>query len=109
MLFISLEDFFDRVKGMQPVNGEQEKELARAMAQGDVQARQQLICSYLPLVAALVRKAPPEIQTLHTVYSAIATVERGVDTFDFLHSNEPFSHHLNWRLRQCITRCIAQH
>ena len=107
MLFISLEDFYDQARKMQRMTIEQEKECALAMAQGDAQARQRLICSYLPFVAARIRRAPQEIQTLHTVYSAIATLEKGVDTFHFQQDSETFSHHLSWRLRQCLTRCIA--
>ena len=108
MLFVSLEDFYAQTEKMRRLTREEETECALAMAQGDAEARQRLICSYLPFVAARIRQAPPEIQTLRTVYSAIATLEKGVDTFRFQQSNETFYHHLSWRLRQCLTRCIAQ-
>ena len=94
---------------MPRLSREQEKQCAFGMAQGDLDARQRLICSYLPQVADHIARAPKNIRTLNTVYSAIATLEQGVDSFNFQQDSERFSHHLSWRLRQCMTNCIAEH
>lgn len=107
MLFISVEDFFSQAKAISRLRREEEKTLARQMADGGQDARDRLIRGYLPLVATVVRRWPKNLQTLHTVYACIAALEKGVDTFNFLQDGETFAHHLSWRLRQCLTRAIA--
>ncbi len=107
MLFICVADFFRAAKAISLPTREEEKALARRMANGDNDARDALIRGYLPIVAAHVHRAPQEIRTLHTVYACIAALEKGVDQFNFLQDGETFLHHLCWRLRQCITRCLV--
>ena len=107
LLFISFDDFRRQAKQMPRLTREAEKECAATMAQGDPAARDRLIASYLPFVASVLGKAPRQIQTLNTVYCAVAALEKGIDTFDFQQDSERFSHHLSWRMRQCIARCIA--
>ena len=107
MLFVSTEDFFARAKEMPRITREEERQLARQMGQ-DPAARDRLICSYIPSVAGCICRAPENVQNLQTVYACLDTLEKGVDSFDFQQDHESFSHHLSWRLRQCITRCIAQ-
>jgi DNA-directed RNA polymerase specialized sigma subunit len=106
MLFIRAEDFFDQASRIPRLTREEEKQLARQMGQ-DAAARQRLIQSYFPLVAGYIRRAPRQLHTLRTVYVCLASLEKGVDSFDFLQDSEPFSRHLCRRLRQCITRCLA--
>lgn len=108
MPYITVEDFLDSVKPTAPLTREQERALVMQTTRGDAAAREALRRAYMPMVAGCVRRAPAEIRTLHTVYAAIATLEKGLDTFDFQQEGETFAHHLSWRLRQCLTRCIAQ-
>lgn len=107
MLFISVEDFLSQVSGIKHLSRDEEKALAQRMNAGDRTAREALVRSRLPMVAAYVQRAPQTIRTLHTVYACIAALEKSVDCFNFLQNSEPFVHHLGWRLRQCITRCLA--
>ena len=107
MLYVTIEDFHAGAGEATRLTREQEKACAATMAEGDTDARQRLIRSYLPVVAGVIRRAPRQIQTLHTVYAAIATLERGVDAFNFQQDSETFAHHLSWRLRQCLVRCLA--
>lgn len=107
MLFISAEDFFVQAKAMPRLTREEERLLAQAMPQ-DPDARERLICSYYPMVAGYIRRLPRKLHTLQTVYICLDSLEKGVDTFNFLQDSESFTHHLSWRLRQCITRCIAE-
>lgn len=107
MLFISVEDFLTRASGFARLDPEEEQQLVLQMQAGDENARDTLVRSYLPIVAGHIRRAPQSIRTLRTVYSCIAETEKGLEGFNFSQSNQPFVHHLNWRLRQCITRCIA--
>jgi len=107
MLFISVEDFFTQVRDMPRVSREEEIVFAQQMASGDPLARDALIRGYMYMAAAYVRRAPRDIRTLSTVYACVTALEKGVDSFNFLQDGETFVHHLSWRLRQCITRCIA--
>ena len=107
MLFISVEQFFSCAKKVPRLTREEEKQCAREMTQNS-DARDRLIHNYLPQVAAAIRRAPQEIQTLQTVYACILTLEKGVDTFNFLQDSETFSHHLSWILRQCVTDCLVK-
>ena len=106
MLFISAEDFFARAYKEPRLTREEEKQLAREMGQSAA-ARERLIKSYYPMVASCIQRAPREIQTPRTVYICLKSLEEGVDHFNFLQDGETFTHHLSWRMRQCITRCIA--
>lgn len=108
MLFISVEDFFSQVQALPRLSREEEIVFAQQMAKGDKAARDKLVQGYLYMAAAYVHRAPENIRTLSTVYACIASVEKGVDSFNFLQEGETFVHHLSWRLRQCITRCIAE-
>lgn len=107
MLFTGVEDFLTQTSNLRRLSREEEKALAQAMADGDEAARQALVNGYLSLAAAHIRRAPREIQTLHTVYACVAAVEKGVDSFNFFQEGETFAHHLGWRLRQCVTKCLA--
>ena len=106
MLFISAEDFFTQAKTISPLTREAEIALAREMPQ-NAAARERLIRSYFPMAANYLRRLPRELQTLQAVYTCLASLEKGVDSFHFLQEGERFSHHLAWRLRQCITRILA--
>ena len=108
MVFVSVEDFFAQVKGISHLSREEEKTLGLQMAAGDTVAKETLRRHYLPLVASYVRRAPQEIRTLRTVYTCIAALDKGLDSFNFAQDGEPFIHHMSWRLRQCLTRCIAE-
>ena len=107
MLFIGIEDFYEKVGEIERIRRDEEKELASKMRNGDGEAREKLIRAYLPFVAAHIRRAPESIRTLNTVYECIASLEKAIDAFNFLQDNEPFTHRLAWCMRQSITKCIA--
>lgn len=106
-LFISVDDFFQKVRSVTRLSRADEKDLALKMKDGDTEARQAIVNSYLPMVASYIHRSPKELQTLETIYSCIQSLEKGVDCFNFLQDSETFTHHLSWRLRQCITRCLV--
>ena len=107
MLFITVDDFFQKVHGTTRLSRNDEKNYALKMKEGDAEARQAIVNSYLPMVASYIRRSPKELQTLETVYSCVRSLEKGVDGFNFLQDSETFTHHLSWRFRQCITRCLV--
>ena len=107
MLFITVDDFFQKVHSTTRLSRNDEKNYALKMKEGDAEARQAIVNSYLPMVASYIRRSPKELQTLETIYSCVHSLEKGVDSFNFLQESETFTHHLSWRLRQCITRCLV--
>ncbi len=107
MLFISVEDFFEKALVTVRLTREEEKSLALKMKQGDAEARSSIINSYLPMAASYVKRAPKEVQTLNTVYLLVQSLEKCVDVYNFQNDGDTFAHYLSWRFRQCITRCIA--
>ena len=107
MLFTDVNDFFAKASKLHRLAPIEERDLAQRMLDGDETAKQSILQSHLPLIAAYIRRAPQEIQSLHTVYACIEAVEKGIEGFDFLNSNRPFAYYVSRHLRQCITRCIA--
>ena len=107
MFFLSANDFFIKASRIPRLTREEEKTLAQQMAAGDERAREALVLGYLPFVAGYIRRCPPKLQTLSTVYTCITSLEKAVDQCHFLQDHETFIHHLSWRMRQCITKCIA--
>ncbi|MBE6591309.1 MAG: hypothetical protein E7646_04645 [Ruminococcaceae bacterium] len=108
MMFLSVEDFFNKTQSIKLLSRDEQAHLAARMRNNDPEARQMLIEAYLPVVAAHIKRAPKALCTLHTLYTCIDSLEKGVDSFNFLQEGESFTHHLSWRMRQCITRCLAE-
>ena len=107
MLFITVGDFFQKVRNTTRLSRSDEKDLAVKMKKSNADARQAIVNSYIPIVASYIRRSPKELQTLETIYSCIRSLEKGVDSFNFMQDSETFIHHLSWCLRQCITRCLV--
>lgn len=107
MIFISLGDFFEKVSDCRRLNRQEEMECARQMKSGDDSARERLIESYLPMVAAHVKRISPHLQSLGMVIYCQQALEKAVDSFNFEQNSESFAHRLSWHLRQATTRYIA--
>lgn len=107
MLFLSVDDFYQKAEKIVRLSREEEKACAMKMAAGDEAARAQIICQYLPMIAVRIKHAPQRIRTLHTVYCCLQALEQAVDGFDFMQERESFAHYFSRALRQCVTKCIA--
>ena len=107
MFYICVEDFYKKAQEVKRLTREEEKLCASAMKAGEQDARTQLMESYYPMVSAALKRLPKELQTIKSLYSALKSLEQGIDNFNFHQDSEPFPHHLSWRLRQAITKCIA--
>lgn len=107
MLFISVEDFFEKTKGIPALEHGEERALAEKMKAGDKAARQRLVEAYLPSVAAHIRRLHAPQQSLELVMRCCRALEKAVDGFDFLQDSESFSHRLSWWLRQTTAEYIA--
>ena len=108
MLFLSLEDFYEKANSCSRLSREEEIECAKQMATGNADARERLIQSYLPMTAAHVRHAIPRMQTLGLALYCYQALEKAVDSFHFLQDSETFAHRLSWYLRQATTGYIVR-
>lgn len=108
MPYITIDDFFDEAKSCTRLSRQEEIECARLMKNGDALARKRLIKSYLPFVAAHIKRAPKSIQGLGLVLYCVAALEKEVDSFNFLQESEPFSHRLSWCMRQTVTKYLVR-
>ena len=107
MLYTSIDDFFEKASSCRKLPREEEIYLAEAMYNGDASAREQLIRSYIPMVAGHIKRCSPHMQTLRLVYTCLRSLEKAVDSFNFLQTSETFTHRLSWWLRQAVTEYIA--
>ncbi len=108
MIFVSIDDFFEKVGALSPLTREEELACAEKMKAGNTDARERLVEGYLPFVAARIRHTHKEYQTLGLVLYCTAALEKAVDSFDFFQNGETFAHHLSWALRQAVTRYIVK-
>lgn len=108
MICISVEDFYEKTNSCRRLSRQEEIECAVRMKNGDADAREQLIESYLPAVASHIKRLAPHMQTLTLVLYCQQALEKAVDTFDFLQDGETFSHRLSWGLRQAAASYITR-
>lgn len=108
MLYISVDDFFEKVSTLSKIDRQEELYCARRMALGDSNARQRLILGYLPMVAGHVKRAPKQVQSLGLILYCYQALEKAVDSFDFMQESETFFHRLSWHLRQASAAYIVR-
>ena len=106
MLFINVQDFYNKAYGYKKLTREEEKALAQRM-KDEPEARQALINSYLPMTAGFIDRLKDDYQSLELVYRCMQALEKCVDSFNFQQDGESFAHRYNWYLRQAITRYIV--
>lgn len=108
MVYITVDDFFEDAASCVRLSRQEEIECARLMKSGDKLARERLIRSYMPFVAAHIKHAPKKSQTLGLAVYCVAALEKEVDSFNFLQESEPFSHRLSWCLRQTSVKHLVR-
>ena len=96
MVYISVEDFLEKTRGLATPTRQEELAWDQAMTQGDAEARQRLIAGYLPQVAGHISRCNDNIRTLSLVYGCLAALEQAVDRFDFAQSSETCTLRLCW-------------
>ena len=106
MLYISSQDFFDKVSKISRLPREKEKEYAVLMKSGDEGAKQLIINSYLPFVAAYTKRHFTYSQPLDIIYRFIATLEAAVDSFNFQQDSRSFADYLSTKFRQDLVNHI---
>ena len=108
MVYISVEDFYQKAGSCYVMTRQEEIECAKKMKSGDNDARERLVQSYIPMIAGHIKRTKPHMQNLGLVLYCMQALEKAVDSFDFLQDSEPFSHRLSWYLRQAITNYIVK-
>lgn len=107
MLFINVQDFYNKAYQYKILLKEEERAYATKMKSGDQNARQTIINSYLPMIARFIERLDDNYQSLELVYRCIQALEKCVDQFNFQQDGETFAHRFNWYLRQTITKYIV--
>lgn len=108
MIFIDIEEFYEKASAYARLTRQEEIEYAKAMNAGDTTAREKLIQSYIPMVAGYIKHMKPHLRTLGLALYCMQALEKAVDSFDFLQDCEPFSHRLSWWLRQAVANYIVR-
>ena len=108
MIYISIEDFYEKVSHISALSRQEEIECAKRMKDGDMDARAQLIQSYLPVIAGQIKHQKSHMQTLGLALYCVHALEKAVDSFDFLQESESFLHRLSWYMRQAVTEYIVR-
>ena len=108
MIFISIDDFYEKASKCRVLTREEEIACAKRMKDGDLSAREQLIESYTPMAANHVKRAKPHLQQMGLAVYCMQALEKAVDSFDFMTESETFAHRLNWRLRQATVDYIVK-
>ncbi len=91
------------------LNGQQEKDLAKRILQGDDEARGILARSNLRLVVSIAKKyvnRSPDLTLLDLIQEGNLGLFKAVDKFDFTKGFK-FSTYATWWIRQAITRALA--
>lgn len=113
MIFISIEDFYKKAENSIRLTRDEEIACAKELREQDdasvkSSARQRLIESYTPMVAAHIKRMKKDMQTLTLAVYCMQALEKAVDAFNFLQESETFTHRLSWWLRQATTAYIAR-
>ena len=108
MIYVSIDDFYEKARSCERLTREEEIECAREMQNGSKAARDRLVQSYIPMVAGHIKRTKPHLQRLGLVLYCVHALEKAVDSFDFLQEHEPFSHRLSWYLRQAVVKYMVR-
>ena len=104
MVFVSLDDFFEKVGSCKALTRREEIECVKQMKNGDAAAREKLIQSYMPMLAGYIKHAKPDIRSFGLVLYCQQALETAVDSFDFLQDSETFTHRLGLHLKQAVVK-----
>src|SRR3989344_349308 len=91
------------------LTGNEEKELAKKIEKGDIEARNKLIQANLRLVVSIAKRyvgRSPNLTLLDLIQEGNLGLARAVDKFDYRRGFK-FSTYATWWIRQAITRALA--
>lgn len=106
MLYKCADDFFKYAATVKRISREEEKELGLKMKEGDEEAKEALITSYLPVLASYLKRNSRE-PSLAFIYSGLVVLSDSVQNFNFQVENPTFTKFLGYKIRRMVTRFIA--
>jgi RNA polymerase primary sigma factor len=100
----TLQVFLDRIGTYRLLRPREELELARRIEQGDLAAKDRMVCANLRLVVSVARQyAGPGLPFLDLVQEGMLGLIRAVEKFDF-RKGFRFSTYATWWIRQSVER-----
>ena len=106
----ALQAFLNRIGRYRLLRPDEELELARRIEQGDLAAKDRMICSNLRLVVSVARlysaHAGPGVPFLDLVQEGMLGLIRAVEKFDWRRGYK-FSTYATWWIRQAVARALA--
>lgn len=107
MLFVTAQHFFAQAAKAKRLDRQEEIACAERMRAGDSDAKNALVESYFPFVAASVKRVSTGEPSLELICRFVCVLKKQVETFDFLQESEPFSHRLSLALKKAAAEYIA--
>lgn len=108
MIYIDIQDFFQKAAACKRLSRQEEIDCALRMKDGDSDARNCIIQSYLPIIAGHIKRLPEHMQTLGCALYFQAELEKAIDYFNFLQDREPFLNRINRICRQAVIKYITR-
>jgi RNA polymerase primary sigma factor len=107
--FDSIQMYLKEIGQYPLISGSQEKELAKRIEKGDLEAKNLLARSNLRLVVSIAKKyvgRSPDLTLLDLIQEGNLGLFKAVDKFDWTKGYK-FSTYATWWIRQAITRALA--
>lgn len=107
MRFLTVQDFYAQAANAGRLDRHEEIACAARMRAGDPDARDALVQSYLPTVAAFAKRVSTGAPSMELVCRFAAILEQQVEGFDFAQEGETFIHRLSLALKKTTAEYIA--
>lgn len=107
--FDSVQMYLREIGRVSFLTGDEEKDLARRIEMGDLEAKQKLLTANLRLVVSIAKRyvgRSPNLTLLDLIQEGNMGLFRAVEKFDYRRGYK-FSTYATWWIRQAVTRALA--